>query len=79
MTNREYLNSISYLDAMIILIAQNTQVEHKINQSVRGSNIRNRLCQKYDIDPNDRDQYRKLQIKMLLEWLDNDINNKDDD
>lgn len=79
MTNREYLNSISHLDAMIILIAHNTQIEHKIKQSVMGSNIRNRLCQKYDIDPNDHDQYRKLQIKMLLEWLDNDINNKDDD
>lgn len=73
MTNREYLNSISYLDAMIILIVQNTQVEHKINQSVMGSNIRNRLCQKYDITPDDRNQYRKLQIKMLLEWLDSEV------
>lgn len=73
MTNREYLSSISYLDAMIILIAQNTQVEHKINQSIMGSNIRNRLCQKYEIDPNDRNQYRKLQIKMLLEWLDSEV------
>ena len=73
MTNREYLNSISHLDAMIILIAYNTQIEHEIKQSILGSNVRNRLCQKYDIDPNDRDQYRKLQIKMLLEWLDSEV------
>ena len=69
MTNREYLNSIDVCDATIIIILKNTEIESKIKQSIIGSNVRNKLCEKYEVDPHDGDQYLKLQKAMLKVWL----------
>ena len=69
MTNREYLNTIDVCDATIIIILKNTEIESKIKQSIIGSNVRNKLCEKYGVDPHDGDQYSKLQKAMLKVWL----------
>lgn len=69
MTNREYLNAIDVCDATIIIILKNTEIENKIKQSIVGSNVRNKLCEKYGLNPHDGDQYSKLQKAMLKAWL----------
>lgn len=68
-TNEEWINSLSPARGMIEIVSKHDDIMSTLNNCVEGSNMYNRLCERYSVDTTHRGSRKRLYDAMFEHWL----------